>query len=82
MSKTTDRKMVRIEWVDSCTQSSWRTESNIEECDPTPVVTVGLLVFEDKKKIVVAHSHSLYTDEFNSPVHIPKCCIRKRRFLK
>jgi len=76
------RKMLYIEWVDSLGQSHWQFKSDIEERSVTKVITVGIVVHEDKEQLVIAHSQSLDTDEWNSAIHIPKCCITKKRILK
>ena len=74
--------IVRIEWIDSVSQNGWCDKTEIEGYEVGKIITVGHLVFETPTKVVVSPTHSVGTNSFDCPIHIPKECIKKRKRLK
>jgi len=76
MSKGIPR--VEITWVDSATFDGW--QSGPHGARPSVCTTVGFLVKETKKYVIIAGSIS--PNQMMSPLAIPKAVITKRRRLK
>ena len=72
-------KKVLIEWVDSNIQHGWRPDA--KDCDVALTSEIGYLIQEDNDKIVVARGYSQY-GFYNSPMAIPKGCIKSIKELK
>ncbi len=83
MSKKTNvGKLQRIVWDDHfSTNGSWVT---VDQLNFRPHVneTIGKIVYEDKKAVVLASSWSHTNDLFNDPIYILKSCITKRTNVK
>ncbi len=68
-----------IKWIDSALKSGWTFD-----VDNTSYIceTLGFFVKEDKKNITVALSRSNNDDSLCMLMTIPKCAIKKRRWVK
>lgn len=75
-------KKLHIRWEDHfSTNGRWFT---IEELNLRPHIneSVGMLVHEDDKAVVLASSWSTINNTFNDPVYILKSCIVSRKNMK
>jgi hypothetical protein len=77
------RRMVLVDWIDSCSFSrqSWRGIDESEQLTPSKISSVGWLLVDEKTHIVLTgsvdeedHAHGCHT--------IPRGCITKMRRLK
>jgi hypothetical protein len=78
-----------VEWVDSTSTHGWEKNGEARELQPDISTTVGFLVADDTKRIVISSStvhmpESEYGNHarFNCPQAIPKCAIRKARRIR
>lgn len=73
MSKKKRHQVVYVEWIDSGYKGGW----NLHETRPQvlSIRTVGYLLEEDKRQIVI--SSSVHLEESHSPMAIPKVAITK-----
>ena len=79
MSKeSVKRKVVYIEWVDSFFLHGWHNNPDV---DIAHCVTIGQLLEEDKRKVVVCQSSS-DSGDMSDIIAIPKVSIKKKRILK
>ncbi len=73
-------KLVLVEWDDTLADIRW---ARIEDLNTAPMVSVGCLVREDDKKIVLS---SMFGREgigdHNCVQAIPRGCVKKIRQLK
>ncbi len=51
-----DYPIVKVSWFDACGDSAWTDLETLIGTDPTAAVTVGFLIYEDDKKIIIASS--------------------------
>lgn len=72
------KRMVKVDWQDSCEWSGWRDDINIMK--PSNCTTIGYLRKSYKTHIVVASSAS--NGGFCSHMIIPHGCIKKITDLK
>jgi len=75
-------KLVYIEWVDSCGDSSrWRELDDIKKDKPVLIRSVGWLLAETQEsKTIVPHLSD--SDHGQGEMTIPKSAIKKFRVLK
>lgn len=71
-------KYVKVNWVDSHILYGWHDKD--DSYSSTECVTVGILVANDKKNIVVALSESL--EQRGDSITIPKGCVKKITYLE
>lgn len=77
------RKIVIVDWVDSCSFSrqAWRDVEESRRLTPSAVQSVGFLVHQDKSHLVI--TGSLDKSENANGCHtIPRGCITRIRRLK
>jgi hypothetical protein len=72
-------KHVEIEWVDANILHGW--QASFEDCDLAESKESGYLVHEDKEKIIIARGYSKH-GLYNSPMSIPKGCIKSIKELR
>ena len=72
-------KLVLIEWVDSTSMGGWTDNDDMDLCE---CETVGFLLKEDKKKVIVAQSISDGATRYCDRFGIPRGCIKSIRKLK
>jgi hypothetical protein len=75
------KEIVYLEWLDSASTNGWVAAEDVNKaCGIATCATVGFLVREDEKELVVSRDAS--TDEQSSPhgqcIAIPKVCLVKR----
>lgn len=71
--------LVELVWDDACSDAGWQTTKQIK-FEPQKVVTVGLLIAENKDYIIIAHTYS--ADDYVGWFQIPKGMILSRKTLK
>jgi len=72
--------VVQIHWSDACSEETW-AEFDDKMLDLVDCVTCGYLVYEDKRRIVVAAS--LSEDKgYSDAIAIPIGWITKRKVIK
>ena len=83
--------LVRVEWLDALSRAGWLEKESVQDwiaSDVLPVVSVGLLIREDDKAIVIAADEN--EDEWGALTKIPRGMVvaieelraRKRRTKK
>lgn len=70
-------KVMYIEWMDSETANEWTPLESIK-IDITRIHSVGILVKEDSKNIVLSHSYDPANESYGGYIQIPKCSILKK----
>jgi len=71
-------RIVKIQWVDSCSGlESWRFIEDITPLIPLKVTTVGIVIDENDTSITVAQSITENEKQINGWITIPKVCIEK-----
>jgi hypothetical protein len=73
-------KKISIEWLDAASYNGW-IDPEESEMDGESVVTIGFLVSENDKEIVISPSVSDDGRVLTATV-IPKGWIKKRRYIK
>ena len=81
---TDDRKhytnrIAEVSWVDSSGHDGWHEEFN-EIADK--ITSVGYVIREDDKQVIIAQAISLTHNPFCSQMSIPKVAITKIRNLR
>ncbi len=77
--------IVCVIWEDACNHSQWDDRADAEKKTAEEVLSIGFLVKENEKKIVLALDMSRNADgleQFNCYAVVPKGCITKRRTIK
>lgn len=67
------RKLVWVEWFDTASNSTWRTQST--SCNPMLVKSIGWLVEDAKDCLKI--SNSMETDDPNDPLFVDPLAIPK-----
>ena len=77
-------KLVRIEWVDSYTSSSWILLEDFkdEENDPIKIVSYGIIVKETDDYLVITQNYGSNPPQICNITAIPKGCITKQEIIK
>lgn len=77
------RRLVRVDWVDSCSFSrqQWRSIDESKGLEPSKIQSVGFVLSEDKEHIVLTGSLD-EEDHANGCHTIPRGCITKITRLK
>ena len=75
-----NRKLVRVEWVDSHSGKGWADLDRIKaSAELLHIVSVGWVIAETKDQLVLCST--LSDIQGTGDISIPKCCITKRRTL-
>jgi hypothetical protein len=69
-------EVVHVEWVDSSAVSSWSDTSELS-IPLNHVHSVGILVHQDKEKLVLASAWDFENAHANGVMIIPRCAIKK-----
>ena len=69
-------KVIKVDWVDSCTASGWRDRGNLITRHPSHCVSCGIQVRTEKGSIGVTHSISDF-DDATDTIIIPRKAIQK-----
>lgn len=79
MSTNAD-KIVYVEWTDSCALDGvWKARSNIEDLDPNPIVSVGIIIRDEKDFLTIAAHVSQH--QIAGEMCIPRACIKSIELL-
>ncbi len=70
-----EERVVRIDWVDSCSNYGWRPK---EDGGVSMIHSVGLLVEEKSDCVMITTSRSEYGNCIDQ-LSIPKACIKKMK---
>ena len=74
--------IVTVEWIDSTSRPGW---NQVDRDAELRVVSVGALIYSSKDRIIITKSVALgrpsEAQSFHSQMHIPRCAIRKMRYL-
>lgn len=82
-SKSKKIHLERITWEDHCSyiNTGWKSGQELIELTPTEIDSVGWVIDEDKKRVVVA-SHLSTSGAGTGEMCIIKKCIKSRKRLK
>ncbi len=75
-------RIVCIEWEDSCTDTGWHSKEYAGKHCISTCHTVGYLLKNNKKGVVVFQSKSEATGEVSEMIAIPRKVIKSLRYLK
>lgn len=73
---------VKIDWMDSCAVSGWRSIPEKFEDEDLMCVSIGMLIYEDKTKVGISASLGSGGYAANDVIYIPKFAIKKRKIIK
>lgn len=84
--RATTRPILRVEWVDSCSESAgWTRYSDLEDdhkFGPSRAVTVGFVIQENDEAITLSPNGVIHdgdddghNDAFDYTMTIPKVCV-------
>lgn len=81
---TKKRRLEAICWLDHCTyaQAGWKSEQTLKELEPLAVMSVGWVIRETKKHVVLAATIDSQDTNFMGDQCIIKSTIVKRWRLK
>lgn len=65
----------QIRWVDAVGTSSWRSIESVKRDEITEVDTLGFVIAEDEKCVVIAQSLDLDNENVTHVMVIPQVCI-------
>jgi hypothetical protein len=71
--------LVELTWDDACSDAGWHATKDVKMV-PQIVVTVGFVIREDAKHILMAHTYS--GDDFVGWFQVPKKMVISRKVLK
>jgi hypothetical protein len=72
------RRCVEVEWVDSCTDGRWASVAiHRKESHPSTCRTIGYIVDNSPKHIILAQSQSIDTQHCTDTMAIPKSAVRR-----
>ena len=77
-----DMKLVLVEWLDIIGEDSWQSLQKARAVSPMRFRSVGWLLRDDKKAVVIAACHSLKDDTTGSVTSIPRGCVVSVKPLK
>lgn len=73
--------LVMVKWVDSAFAHGWTLKETARKHTVSAIVSVGILLHEDREKITIMQSVS-DKDDAGDGITIPKCSIKKIWRLK
>lgn len=73
-------KVAYIEWIDSSGRAGWYDID--KDYDVCIIQSIGYLVSENDNSVTIAASIDYEFDNVLSPITIPKCSIKKRKYIK
>lgn len=71
--------LVEIIWDDASSDAGWQ-EIKITKFEPQTVISVGFLIAENSKYLIIGHTYS--GDDFVGWMQIPKGMIISKKILK
>lgn len=72
------KRMLYLRWLDSALVEEW---THLAENGLSEIISIGYLVFEDKKHTQIAQSIHKEGDKYSAILSIPKSVILERRTL-
>ena len=75
-------KAVYLEWWDTTKELDWSEAKNIDIELKIPTKTLGWFVKENERGLVIAVSYDEETKACSCFKTIPKCAIKKRKYIK
>ena len=73
--------MIYVEWWDSCKKADWELLIEATHDFKTPTKNIGYLISETETGISIAMAYDEETSSVANVMHIPKCSIKKRKYL-
>lgn len=64
-----------VHWIDAYSIDEWGSIKEVERADNYKCITVGMLMHEDKDRVIIAHTTGGENDSCGNIV-IPKCSIK------
>lgn len=75
-------RILHVEWTDSAVTGTWRNRERAAKVDNTMQChTVGLVIRDDSKTLVLAQTWTSDLREVSDTMSIPRKCITRRRHL-
>jgi len=74
-------RLIRVDWIDACSEGDWRSPERFESIESIPIRTVGYVVRSTEKEMVLAQSLS-DSGRVSNTLAIPRGCICKVRRLR
>ena len=71
----TNMDAVIVEWLDIIGNDTWKTKSEAAQTEPQRFVTVGYLLRDDEKAVVVCSTYSFDDDTVGGITSIPKGAV-------
>lgn len=68
-------KQILVTWFDAVSQDEWTDIEEAKKLEPHVITTLGWLVFEDEKRLVVSCSHDKEREAVASSWAIPKSWV-------
>jgi hypothetical protein len=78
--KIAKRKVARVTWIDSFRTYGWCPEGEVKDGEEDLIESIGIVVNDYKKSIVLSTSISRHTN-FIDMITIPKIAVRKIRYI-
>ena len=75
-------KRVYVEWLDSCRFHNWLDPEVPIESKLTKIQSTAWLIYKNKKKIIIAHSHDPLNGNICGIMEIPRVAIEKLEVMK
>lgn len=75
-------KVVEVSWFDANARGAWGSASDYMQHSIAPVLTVGYLLKQDKKEVIVVQSVGADFDDCNGAIAIPLSWIAKMKVLR
>lgn len=75
-------KIVMVEWVDSCGHGGWHRSASMDY-EPVNCTSVGIVMVEDDRKIVLALNHTADSEiDVSDVMSIPMCSVKEITVLR
>lgn len=76
-------KLVKVEWIDSSTTSSWILLEDFkdEQYDPIKIVSYGIIIQETDDYLCIAQNYGTNPPQICNITAIPKGCITKQEII-
>lgn len=75
-------KIAMVEWVDSCARNGWHRSVGTDY-EPVNCTSVGIVMVEDDRKIVLALNHTEDSDiDVSDTISIPMCSVKEVTVLR
>ena len=74
-------KAVMVEWLDIIGDDEWRTQEEAQLIEPQRFVTLGYVLRNDDKAVVICSTYSYDDDTVGSVSSIPKGAVTRVRYV-